>query len=137
MRSLIVQLLQQQTFDTTMLSKDINLEGVAGGDLEHLCRLFVWLVRRIPRDMTLVCIIDGLVYYERDDYEAGMLKAMKILLGLVRDRDLGLHIKVLATNPSPTDSVQGIFNDRDECFLSMAELPWIGEQFNLEASGIV
>jgi hypothetical protein len=130
-RSLIAQLLRQQSFATTLLSREVDLGRVKAGNLGALCTLFGWLVRRLPQDMTLICLIDGISHYENEDYEDDMLKVLRFILGLVRARDSALAVKILATSPSPTDSVQEEFKEDDDCFLSMAELPRTGPQFGM------
>lgn len=134
MRSMIAQLLRQNSFDLTTLSTEVDLEHVSDGDLNPLFELFSWLVRCLPDHVTVVCLIDGLIYYETDEFEEGTLAVLGFLLGLVRDADLKPSMKLLGASPSPTDTVRELFSNEDECFLSMAELPWTGPQFGFEGS---
>jgi hypothetical protein len=130
-RSLIVQLLRQHSFDTTLLHREVNLGRVQGGDIKQLCALFGWLIRRLPRDVTVICLIDGIVHYETDRYEADMLSVLRYVLHLVRDDRLSTVVKVLATSPSATEKVQEVFREDDSCFLSMTELPRANQESSM------
>ena len=136
MRSLIAQLTRQHSFDTTFLSQDVNQGPVKAEDLGALWALFSCLVRRLPLGTTLICMIDGISYYENDEHEDDMLRVLRIILSLARARDLAAAVKILATSPSSTDSVQKEFEEDDDCFLSMAEIPQRAaqsEMFNLKS----
>ncbi|KAF8861121.1 hypothetical protein BDZ45DRAFT_740720 [Acephala macrosclerotiorum] len=130
-QSLIAQLLRQQFFDLSQLSQEIDIELVKKDSLGALSLLFRWLVRRIPQDLTLVCIIDGISHYENDDFEDDILKVLRLLLSLSRDENSETVVKILVTSPSTTDSVQEEFREDDACFVSMAELPMTGPQFGM------
>ncbi len=122
--SLIVQLLRQDTFDTRVLHKEVDLNRIQDGDLEELCELFMWLVCLLPENMTLFCIIDGIKYYERPEYAESTGLVLSCLLELTRNSTLRGVFKILITSPSPTTIVR-----RHEAFdgggniISMASLP--------------
>ncbi|KAK3299451.1 uncharacterized protein B0H64DRAFT_455397 [Chaetomium fimeti] len=100
-------------------------EGVGDGlGISRLCNLFACLVRRLPRGVTVVCIVEGVSHYELDDYEDEMLRVVGRLLGLISDKSMAAVVKVLATSPTTTDSVQWKLEGDDDdgtCFLSLAE----------------
>ena len=123
MKSLINQVLRQQTFDISLLHQYVDLEGIWRGDIRQLCALFELLVQQLARETTVVCLIDSIVYYETDEFEADMLEVLRCLLNLVRDGGLQPTFKVLITTPLETEQVRLEFGDDDSTFLSTASLP--------------
>ncbi|KAE9374967.1 hypothetical protein N431DRAFT_482072 [Stipitochalara longipes BDJ] len=136
MRSFITQLLAGwDLFDAVLQqaddSLDLNIEGLRKGKLAPLCALFRWLVCRLPQGVTLICIVDGISHYETDEFEDGMLRVLRCLLGLARDTKMAAVVKVLATSPAITDLVQDEFKEDDSCFLSLAEIRQAGQAAHL------
>ncbi|KAL8376086.1 hypothetical protein RB595_007279 [Gaeumannomyces hyphopodioides] len=123
-RSFVHQLLRQRSFDGSGLD---DVGGIAGGGLDSLCNLFCKLVRLLPAETIVICIIDGISAYETDELEDGMLVVLRAVLGLARDGDLSAVVKVLATSPGRTDAVQRAFRTDEDCFLSMAQLRSVGK----------
>ncbi|KAF3901541.1 hypothetical protein ABW21_db0200621 [Orbilia brochopaga] len=123
-KSLIVQLLKQHSdFDMTGLDRHINQQLVKDDDLDELCALFGWLVKRLPESSTLVCIIDGVVHYEIDAWEDELIKVVGSLLELAKDKDTPLPVKVLITSPTPTESIQEFFDmEDDSSYLTLESL---------------
>ena len=106
----------------------------------RLCGLFAWLVRRLPRGVTLVCLIEGVSHYETDDYEDDMLRGLGRLLSLMRDKSVAAVVKVLVTSATTTDSVQAAFvtddnDDESSCLLSLAETRPTGQAANASLFG--
>ncbi len=130
-RSLTAQLLRYHYFDTALLHREVDLERVRAGDAAQLCALFAWLVRRLPQDVTLICLLDGIENYENDEYEADMLAALRCVLALVRDERLAPAVKILVTSSSGTEKVQEAFREDDACFLSMMELPRANQESSM------
>lgn len=146
MKSLLAQLLQQVPFESLTLdgSVDINCLSDSSCNISKLCDLFGWLVhRQLSRDHTLVCMIDGVGFYETDEFEPDVLAVMKMLLKLSEetvheDGDGELlrgDIKVLITTPFATDTIQELFEDMDGSsemtFVSMSGLPKINEYIDM------
>ena len=127
-RSLITQLLRHHSFNATFPHWEVNLESVKFGDVGQLCVLFGWLVRLLPHEATLVCVLDGIDHYDSDDFEEDMLNVLTQLLHLSRDDRISAAVKVLATTTSATELAQKAFKDDDSCLLSMTELPWVNDQ---------
>ncbi|KAL6833079.1 hypothetical protein J3E69DRAFT_126399 [Trichoderma sp. SZMC 28015] len=130
MKSMILQLLKQHhSFDLTGLEKDIRLDLLKDGDIDQLCGLFVWLVKRLPRDLILVCIIDGAVHFEIDIFEDGLQKVIKCLLSLSKDNTVPIPVKVLVTSPVQTEITGNLFreerDDDDSRFISLESFPEI------------
>ncbi|KAK3333061.1 hypothetical protein B0T19DRAFT_417052 [Cercophora scortea] len=106
-RSLIAQLLAQQPFDTTRLHTEIDLNKIQSNDLDELCRLLSWLARRIPAGTTIVCLIDGVGFYEtRHEHRFAAGVVMKTLLELTRDLGVASVVKILFTSPAPAEALR-------------------------------
>lgn len=123
-KSLIAQLLQQHRgFDMTDLGSHIKEELIEYDDLDKLCVLFSWLVKQLPDRMTLVCIVDGAIHYEIDDWANELSKVVGCLLDLTRNEDIPLPVKVLVTSPTSTERVQELFDtDDDGSYLTLDSL---------------
>lgn len=126
--SLMAQLLLQHYANATFRQQDVDLEGLRSGDIGVLCRLFEWLVRQLPQHKTLVCVVDGVEYYETAKYEDDMRTVLNSLLGLARDETMCPAVKILATSPMGTVSVHKAFKDDGSNFLLMEGLPSMGEE---------
>lgn len=126
--SLIAQLLGQQPRDVPPLHAQVQLGSFGDTPIKHLCDLFSLLVHRLPGHLSIVCLVDGLGYYETDEYEDDMLQVLRCLLSLARAGDIAATFKLLATNPTATDQIQDLFSDGGSSFLSMASLPRIRQE---------
>ncbi|KAF3768064.1 hypothetical protein M406DRAFT_224869, partial [Cryphonectria parasitica EP155] len=71
-RSFICQLLCQFDFGEKLSASVVTRELVQHGDINELCRLFEWLVHLLPSYVVLVCLIDGILYYERPEFLGSM-----------------------------------------------------------------
>ncbi|RDL40430.1 uncharacterized protein BP5553_00409 [Venustampulla echinocandica] len=140
LKSLVVQLLCQYSFNTQYLPSEIELAGVQDGDLEQLFPLFEWLVHQLPENITLFCLIDGIAYYEREEFEDPMLEVLAGILRLTVASSIRAVVKVLVTSPWGTDTVRAAFEaedkeDEEDLILSMAgqsRLGWIPSKARLE-----
>ena len=138
-RSFAAQLLRQHPLAAT----EAELALARTGDLGDACRLFVSLARRVPADVTLVCIVDGIIHFEIDRFEDGMLEVLRCLLRLVRDESPdSARVKVLVTSATPTDSVQREFlryydddDEGDSRLIAMEGLPVAGQGFAMGRMG--
>lgn len=120
-QSLICQLICQYDFDTRMLSHEVSEELIQLGDIDELCSLFGWLVRQLPRYVVLFCLIDGIVYYEREEFEGDMGLVLVSILKISVDQSNRAAVKVLVTSPTKTTSVRLPFPD--DLILSMESMP--------------
>lgn len=133
--SFIAQLVKLWSFEATNLGgsgdhplSQVDVETtISGGRLPKLCELFGHLVRLLPEQATVFCIIEGISHYETDDFEEGLLEVLGFLLGLARTRDMAATIKFLATSPTTSDLVQNRFSDDDSSFISLAEIRDLGQ----------
>lgn len=133
--SFIAQLTKLWSFDTAKLRQgesgpdgQLDVEMIVkDGNLRKLCELFERLVRLLPEQVTLVCIIDGVSHYETDEFERSLLEVLGFLLRLTRSGDMAATVKILVTSPTTTDLVQNRFRDDDSSFISLAEIRDLGQ----------
>ncbi|KLU90053.1 hypothetical protein MAPG_09018 [Magnaporthiopsis poae ATCC 64411] len=147
-RALIAQLLEQHYVGYRFQQGDLglSLEQLAGStdstttaaDLAALCALFEWLVKWLPRDKTLVVVVDGIGEYEATQFKEGMLVVLRCLLGLVAASEAkkqGPVVKVLATCPTGTISLRSEFRSNGpESILVMEALEVVNERMDMELS---
>ncbi|KAK8063521.1 hypothetical protein PG996_008173 [Apiospora saccharicola] len=122
-RSFISQLLRQgQCFDTSPLPGYVDLSLVERGDVRELCGLFGWLLRNMRgNSVVLFAIIDGIKYYEREEYLEDMAEVLRYLLDLTLDPSLPCVFKLLITSPCSTTVVCQAIDP--EFVLSMSSIP--------------
>lgn len=123
-RSFIAQILEQHPFTPDNLANEVNLAGVEAGDIPQLCKLFACLARQLPATTTVFCIIDGVQFYERDQYWKDMDEVLCCLFELAEDDDKEMRatLKILLTSPKPTRRVRKVF-DIGTSLLTMAAIP--------------
>ncbi|KAJ4387488.1 hypothetical protein N0V93_008080 [Gnomoniopsis smithogilvyi] len=135
MRSFNAQLVRSTIFDAVtqetilpQLDGQSHLEAtLQSGRLSHLCQLFRSLVRLLPDQVTLICLIDGISHYETDEFEDGLSSSIDFLLDLVRSENIATCIKLLATSPTMTDLAQHKFKNDGKSFVSLAEIRDLGQ----------
>lgn len=137
--SLVDQLLRQYEFDLRPLHHDVDLPALQAGSSEGLTKLLDWLVRRLSRSTTVVFIIDGVVLFERDEFQADALPVLSSLLRLAADPSVPAAVKVLFASTPGTDVVRAAF-EQDGLILDVGTLPRIAdapseERMNREMGG--
>ncbi len=119
--SLIGQLLREHNFDMRLLQPEI-ISSLHEGQIDGLEKLLGWLVRQLPQTITLFCIIDGVVLYERDEHCGEALPALGFLLSLTVTPEVSATVKVLfASTPGP-DTVRIAFQ-AENLILNVDALP--------------
>lgn len=114
-QSFISQLLQQQPHMSISPSPwELNIELVRQGDLQQLCQLFNLLVHRLSGEVTLFCLIDGMVYYERDEFIDETQRVLTELTRLVGDPTIQANVKLLVTSPWTTEMARQFFLEDHE-----------------------
>lgn len=127
-RSLVAQLLRQFPADSIEPDPGVAMQEVERGDVAQLCRLFVYLVRRLPARMTVFCLIDSINEYESEEYLHGMDAVVLELLGLVDESATApgkAKFKLLLMSPRPTVAVRQVFDYQPGALLHMAQLPML------------
>ncbi|KUI64416.1 hypothetical protein VM1G_11211 [Cytospora mali] len=120
--SLIDQLLRQLAFETRPLQHVLDPASLKAGSPNELQKLLDWLVRQLPQTITLFCIIDGVVLYERDEHWEEGSPVLAYLLRLTTDPSVQVAVKVLFTSvPGPCD-IRGPFEEK-KLILDIGTLP--------------
>ncbi|KAB2572773.1 hypothetical protein BFW01_g3598 [Lasiodiplodia theobromae] len=129
--SLVDQLLRQYEFDLRPLHHEVDLPALQASSSEGLMKLLDWLVRRLSRSTTVVFIIDGVVLFEREEFQAEALPALSSLLRLAADPSVPAAVKVLFASTPGTDVVRAAF-EQDGLILDVGTLPRIADAPNEE-----
>ncbi|UPX19622.1 uncharacterized protein EKO05_0009880 [Ascochyta rabiei] len=111
LRSFIAQLLCRQPFNTNSVQRHVHLESVQQGDIAALLRLFSWLMHQIAEDVTVVCIIDNIGYYERDATVEDTVEVVASISRLINETALRAATKLLATSNTPVRETRPFFRD--------------------------
>lgn len=99
MRSLICQMLSGASF-----IYDFELQSsIDGEDLGELLKLFKKLVRRLPARSVVICIIDGISWYEERRLRDDTLRCLRKIVKLMKAEELIL--KLLLTSPTRTSYI--------------------------------
>lgn len=99
-------------FDMRALAHSIDLHTLLSSpDMKILERLLTWLVRALPRTVTLFCFVDGVVLCERSEHWGTAAPALLCLLRLVRDPAVQATVKVLFTSAPGPITVRSDFED--------------------------
>jgi hypothetical protein len=111
------QTLCQYDLSTCISVGDVRPDLLYLGDVGELCCLFERLIFHLPRSTLLVCLIDGVVYYEREEFMESMADVLVAILRISNEQRTSATIKVLLTSPTRTMEVRRPFHD--ELVLSM------------------
>ncbi|KAF9691342.1 hypothetical protein EKO04_010564 [Ascochyta lentis] len=119
-RSFIAQLLSQHPFNTVNVHHNVDLERVRKHKGTELCNLLSWLVRQLPDNVTLLCVIDGLGYYERSMMVEEAFNAVACISRMMHEPGLRATVKVLTTSPVPVRTMRQFFPE--ESILNLSTL---------------
>jgi hypothetical protein len=97
---------------------DFEEDPIRAGYIVELCRLFEFLVKQLLKNVVLFCLLDGVVYYQRNEFIDDMGYVLVKLLQISEDQDMQATVKILLTSPTRTNCVRKPFPD--ERILSMA-----------------
>lgn len=107
MRSLICQILWLFSVDLDFISSRRYREQLQSLNLHTLCDCFGKLVKQLPMDTVLICIIDSICFFEKKEWAENCRKAVNDLQDLTDDDELGAVFKLLITSPSRSRYVGG------------------------------
>ena len=132
-RSLISQLLRQFAFTSIQPDPRISLQDLTGDDISILCEIFALLVRQLPSNLLVFCLIDGIGLYETEQFLVGM---DDVIMSLVDLAEQGGHMnqptfKLLITSPHPTSEVRKVFDSEPDELLHMHNLPAPGGEIGI------
>ncbi|KAK0704491.1 hypothetical protein B0H67DRAFT_497390 [Lasiosphaeris hirsuta] len=115
-RSLLAQLLAQHRFNIEQIPTRQHAASAQTSDIHYLLNLFTALIAQLARSgRTVFCLIDGIKYYEREEYLEDMSLVLRCLLD-TRENSTeagGMAFKLLITSPSPTTIVRQAFHPDD------------------------
>lgn len=121
-QSLIYQLLEKYYHPTgeyvTVTPQEID--GIENRRLGALYEFFRRLVYMLPEGVTVWLMVDGAVYYERDEYVDGMQRIMLPLLQLCEPGVTRARLKLLVMSPTNVSDIPEWF--AEDSILSMTEL---------------
>ncbi|MCJ1385307.1 hypothetical protein MMC17_008429 [Xylographa soralifera] len=107
MRSLICQILRLFSVELDFISSRLYREQLQSLNLYTLCDCFGKLVKRLPIDTVLVCIIDSICFFEKREWAEDCQKAINDIQDLADEDGLGPVFKLLITSPSRSRYVGG------------------------------
>ena len=113
------QLLCQHAFDTAKIHQSVDVASVERGGLSGVCQLFEWLVRQLPEETTLICILDNLGQYERDPIVQGASTVMHFVTSLMHNSAIKAIVKILATSTIAVRGMRQFFSKGSTINLSV------------------
>ena len=105
LRSLLSQLINHYDLNAAFM-EGRDYEAVRNFDLQHLCVLMTELVRKLPRQAVLFCLIDGISWYETEEMAKDACTVVQMLNHLVHESTTGAVFKLLITSPTTCRHVQ-------------------------------
>lgn len=109
--SFICQLLCQFDFEETLQASGIIEDSVENWEVEELCRLFESLVSLLPEHVVVFCLVDGILYYEWEEFIEDMGEVLVTIIRISDDQSTKAALKVLVTSPTKTVDVRKPFPD--------------------------
>ncbi|KAI6336792.1 hypothetical protein MCOR29_000168 [Pyricularia oryzae] len=114
-QTFLCQLLNQCDFGP-QYQVNQELELIRAGDVKELYRMFESLFRRADPSLCVFCIIDGVVFYERDEFLQDLGDVIPMIVKLSAEHDTHMPIlKFLIASPTKTSVVRRLFTD-DQIF---------------------
>ena len=108
MRSLICQILRLFSVKLDFVTSHRYREQLQTYNLRTLCHCFAKLIKQLPMDTVLICVIDSINLFEKKDWEEDCRKVVNDLQDLADDDELGALFKLLMTSPSRSRYVGGM-----------------------------
>ena len=97
LRALLAQLVSLFAFHIGFTRKN-EYDELQRFDTIRLCALFRELVKDLPEGLVLVCVIDGVSFYEASDWAKDLGLVLETLNDLTRDPEVWAAFKVLVTS---------------------------------------
>ena len=118
MRNLILQLVMNyRAFSLTTLRQLLEIDS---SEMQALCTAFSILIEQLPRRYMVLCVMDGITFYEDSPTESEVaVEAMKSLLETMESCRLkGCRFKLLATSPGISRELHQEFEEDEIIWLS-------------------
>lgn len=103
LQSLIVQMLLSESMsepEWNMTKSDRLFSAVSECDLDALWEVFWVLSRQLPRECTVFCLLDGISWYEKDQWIEDLRWLVSKFQSVVQQGVEGPAIKILMTSPN-------------------------------------
>ena len=97
LRALLAQLVTLYTFRIGFTHYN-DYHELQRFDVVRLCALFSELVKDLPEGFILVCVIDGVSFYETSEWADDLRLVLETLNALTRDPEVWAAFKVLVTS---------------------------------------
>ena len=117
MRNLISQLVMNyRAFSLTTLRQLLEIDSF---EMQGLCLVFSSLIKQLPRRYMVLCIIDGITFYEDSPTESeAAVEAIRSLLDIMEScKSKGCRFKLLATSPGTSRVVYQEFEEDEILWL--------------------
>ena len=99
LRALVAQLIRLQSLHVSFVNLE-QFDELRQFDVRRLCDLFINLIRQLPADNVLFCIVDGIsLLYDNDDWLKEARLVLQTFCNLTCDDDVHAVFKVMITNP--------------------------------------
>jgi len=120
MRSLICQILRlfQSQVDLGFTSGGRYREQLESHNLHILCDCFAQVVKQLPVETVLFCIIDSIDRFERHEWADDCRYMIRELQDILHEYECGPVFKLLVTSPTRSRYIKGTFTARDRLLLS-------------------
>ena len=99
MRSFIVQLVSLFDFDLVFINKRTYRDQLRSHELDQLCDLFKILLKQVPIDTVLFCVIDGISLFEAGHWGEETDLLVHQLRALIEDEEVNAIFKLIMTSP--------------------------------------
>lgn len=99
MRSLISQIVRSFPVRLDFISSRRSRQQLESLNFDTLCNCFGHLLQQLPADTVLFCIIDGICFFEREEWAQECRKGVEELRSLTKEDNLGPAFKLLITSP--------------------------------------
>lgn len=120
MRSLICQVLRlfHNQIDLGFTSGGRYREQLESHNLHILCDCFAQVVKQLPVETVLFCIIDSIDRFERHEWADDCRFMIRELQDILHEYECGPVFKLLVTSPARSRYIGGTFTSRDRLLLS-------------------
>jgi hypothetical protein len=120
MRSLICQVLRlfHNQVDLGFMSTRRYREQIESHNLHILCDCFANVIKQLPADTVLFCIVDSIDCFERHEWAEDCRFMIREIQDLLYEYDCGPVFKLLVTSPVRSRYVGGTFNSQCRLLLS-------------------
>ena len=90
-------------------------------DLRRLCILLRVLMKKLPAGVVLLCMIDGISLYEKDEWLEGTCYALRMICDLTADTEVSATFKLLITSPLASRYIGSFVPEEDHLVLPRDE----------------